>query len=159
MACLKKRSKKYYVQYYIGKKQKRICLGTEIYQIAKEKLRKFESAQFKGEENPLPTKTPLDEIITKYVDHIRNIKTEKSAQTDVYYIRQMFGDICPALQVNSRKRSVRAMKKPPKEGQDRRFKMSTIEVAYLEQITTADVSSFITSHVKSRGLAPKTANR
>ena len=51
------------------------------------------------------------------------------------------------------------MKKPPKEGQDRRFKMSTIEVAYLEQITTADISNFITSHVKSRALAPKTANR
>ncbi len=51
------------------------------------------------------------------------------------------------------------MKRPPREGQDRRFKMSTIEVAYLEQITTSDVSNFMTAHVKSRGLAPKTANR
>ena len=51
------------------------------------------------------------------------------------------------------------MKRPPKDGQDRRFKMSSIEVSYLGQITTADISNFITSHVKSRGLAPKTANR
>ncbi len=159
MACLIKRNDTYYLQWRIGKKIKRISLGTSSLQIAKEKLRQFESAQYRGEDNPLPTKTLLTEIVAKYVEHIRNIKTEKSAQTDVYYLRQMFGEICPALQINSRKRSVRAMKRPPKEGQDKRFKMSTIEVAYLEQITTADISSFITSHVRSRGLAPKTANR
>ncbi len=159
MTSLVKRNNKYYLQWRVGKKLKRKGLFTSSFQIAKEKLRQFESAQYRGEVNPLPTKTPLPEIITRYVEHIRNIKTEKSAQTDVYYLRQMFGPICPALQVNSRKQSVRALKKPPKEGQDRRFKMSTIEVAYLEQIATADISNFITSHVKSRGLAPKTANR
>ena len=159
MASLMKRNKKYYLQWRVGKKIKRRSLDTSILQIAKEKLRQFESAQYRGEDNPLPTKTPLADILTRYADHIRNIKTEKSAQTDVYYLRSMFGPICPALQVNSHKASVRAMKRPPKEGQDRRFKMSTIEVSYLEQITTADISSFITSHVKNRGLAPKTANR
>ncbi len=159
MASLKKRDKTYYAQYYVGKRQKRINLKTTSLQIAKEKLRKLESAFHRGEDNPFPTKTPLADIVSRYVAHIRNIKTEKSAQTDVYYLRQMFGPICPALKVNSRKRSVRAMKRPPKEGQDRRFKMSTIEVSYLEQITTSDVSNFMTSHVKSRGLASKTANR
>lgn len=159
MASLIKRKKTYYLQWRIGKKIKRRSLGTDSRQIAKEKLRQFESAQLRGEDNPLPTRTPLADIVSRYVEHIRTIKTEKSAQTDVYYLRAMFGPICPALIVNSRKQSVRAMKKPPKPGQDRRFKMSTIEVAYLEQITTADISNFITSHVKSRGLAPKTANR
>jgi integrase len=159
MACLKKRGKKYYIQYYVGKKQKRIGLGISNLQIAKEKLRQFESAAYRGEDSPLPTKTPLADIVGRYVEHIRNIKTEKSAQTDVYYLRSMFGSICPALQVNSRRRSVRMLKRPPKDGQDRRFKMSTIEVTYLEQITTADIANFISSHVKSRGLAPKTANR
>ena len=159
MASLVKRNKLFYVQWRVGKKLKRKSLETSSLQIAKDKLRQFESHQYRGEDNPLPTKTKLEDIITRYVDHIRNFKTEKSAQTDVYYLRQMFGAICPALQINSRKQSVRAMKRPPKEGQDKRFKMSTIEVAYLEQITTADVSNFVTAHVKSRGLAPKTANR
>jgi integrase len=159
MASLVKRNTIYYVQWRVGKKLKRKGLGTSSSQIAKEKLRQFESSQYRGEDSPLPTKTPLADIVSRYVEHIRIIKTEKSSQTDVYYLRQMFGPVCPGLVVNSRKRSVRTLKKPPIEGQDRRFKMSTIEVNCLEDIMTADISNFINSHVKSRGLAPKTANR
>ncbi len=159
MASLLKRNQNYYIQWRIGKKIKRKSLQTESYQIAKEKLRNFESAQFMGEDIPLPTRTKLTEIIARYVDHIRVIKTAKSAQTDIYYLRGMFGPICPALEITSRKPSLKTMKRPPKPGQDRRFKMSTIEVEYLEDISTADISNFITGHVKSRGLAPKTANR
>ena len=92
MASLIQHSDTYYLQWRIGKKIKRRSLGTSSLQIAKEKLRQFESSQYKGEDNPLPTKTLLTEIITKYIEHIRNIKTENSAQTDVYYFRQMFGE-------------------------------------------------------------------
>jgi len=159
MACLKKRGRKYYAQYYVGRRQKRVGLNTTSLQVAKEKLRQLESSLHRGEETPLPTRTKIENILQRYADHVRTVKTPKSAQTDIYYLRQMFGSICPALQINSRRRSVRAMKRPPREGQDRRFKMSVIEVAYLEEITTADVSNFIHSHVRSRGLAPKTANR
>jgi integrase len=159
MASLLKRANIYYAQYYVGSRQKRISLNTSSLQIAREKIRQLESAKFRGEANPLPTRTKLDKILTRYVEHIRVVKTPKSAQTDIYYLRQMFGPICSALQITSRKPSRKAMKRPPKPGQDRRFKMSSIEVRYLEQITTADVSNFITAHVKSRGLAPKTANR
>jgi integrase len=161
MASLIKRkeSKNYFVQWRVGGKLKRRSLRTDNLQIAKEKLRQFESAQVRGEELPLPTRTDITEIITRYVEHIRTTKTAKSAQTDIYYLRQVFGPICPALQINSRKSSMRAMRKPPKPGQDRRFKMSTIEVTHLEEITTADVANFISAHVRSRGLAPKTANR
>lgn len=122
MASLVKRNKKFYVQWRVGKKLKRRCLDTTSLQIAKEKLRQFESHQYRGEENPLPTKTKLADIITRYVDHIRNFKTEKSAQTDVYYLRSMFGDVCPALKINSRKLSVRAMKRPPIDGYEKRYK-------------------------------------
>jgi hypothetical protein len=159
MASLVKRGKTYYLQWRLGKKIKRKSLQTTSYQLAKEKLRRFESAQLRGEENPLPTQTPMPEILTRYVEHIRAVKTPKSAQTDIYYLRQMFGPICEALQITSRKPSRKAMKRPPKPPQDRRFKMSTIEIKYLEQITTKDVADFISSHVRSRGLAPKTANR
>ncbi len=159
MACLKKRNQNYYIQYYVGKKQKRISLNTQSYQIAKEKLRQFESAQFKGHDLPMPTKTPLADILSRYVRHVRTIKTAKSAQNDIYYLRQMFGPICDEIKITSRKPSRKALKRPPKEGQDRRCKLSTIEASYLEDITTADISHFISSHVRSRGLAPKTANR
>jgi len=159
MASLIKRNHNYYIQWRIGKKIKRKSLDTESYQIAKERLRQFESSKLRGEDIPLPTKTRLTDILTRYVEHIRVIKTPKSAQTDIYYLRQMFGPVCNALEVTSRKFSLKALKRPPKPGQDRRFKMSAIEVEYLEQITTADVANFMTSHVRSRGLAPKTANR
>ena len=58
-------------------------------------------------------------------------------------------DACPACDT---------VQRPPKEGQDRRFKMSVIDVPHLEDITTVDVSNFISAHVRSRGLAPKKAN-
>jgi hypothetical protein len=110
MASLMKRNKKYYLQWRVGKKIKRKSLNTSSLQIAKEKLRQFESTQFKGEESPFPTKTPLVDIVTRYVEHIRTIKTEKSAQTDVYYLRQMFGPmtVAPRWSLLVRKRRHRA---------------------------------------------------
>lgn len=159
MASLITRGKIYYIQWRVGKKIKRKSLKTTSHQVAKEKLLQFESARVRGEGSPLPTQTPLPEILNRYVEHVRAVKTPKSAQTDVYYLRQMFGPVCPALQITSRRPSLKAMKRPPKPGQDRRFKIATIEVDCLEQITTADVSNFITAHVRSRGLKPKTANR
>jgi hypothetical protein len=59
--------------------------------------------------------------------HIRNVKTAKSAQTDIYYLRDMFGPICEALKVTSRKVSAKAKKRPPKPGQDGRRKAPVIE--------------------------------
>ena len=99
MASLKKRRGIFLIQYYVAGKQRRISTGTKSLQIAKEKLRQFESAQFRGDDLPLPTKTPLDKIINGYVQHMETIKTEKSAQTDVYYLRAMFGDEAEAAVV------------------------------------------------------------
>lgn len=159
MASLIKRGKNYYIQWRIGEKIKLRSLWTDSLQIAKEKIRQFESAQLRGDELPLPTRTKIADIISLYAKHVRTVKTAKSAQTDIYYLRQVFGPVCPELQINSRKASIRAMKRPPKPGQDRRFKMSAIDVNHLEEITTADIANFIGAHVRSRGLAPKTANR
>lgn len=159
MASLKKGGSTFYIQYYTGAKQHRVCTGTDCLQIAKEKLRQFESAQMRGDGTSLPTKTPLPDIVGAYATHIRAVKTPKSAQTDVYYLRNMFGDICPALQVTSRKVTAATKKRPPKPGIDGRRRSRVIEVQHLEDISTADVSGFISSHVQTRGLAPKTANR
>jgi hypothetical protein len=58
MACLKKRGEKYYAQYYVAGRQKRVNLDTDSYQLAKEKLRKVESALLRGSAMPLPTQSP-----------------------------------------------------------------------------------------------------
>ena len=40
----------YYIQYMAGDRARRVSTGTELLQVAKEKLRQFESAQ-RGEQN------------------------------------------------------------------------------------------------------------
>ena len=99
MASLKKRNGIYQIQYYVAGKQQRVSTGTRTLQIAKEKLRQFESAQFRGDDLPLPTKTPLEKMLNEYVEYMATIKTAKSAQTDVYYLRAMFGDTAEALKI------------------------------------------------------------
>jgi len=158
MASIIKRRKVYYLQYYVGGKLKRRSLETDSLKLAKVKVKQFEADRSQGEDNPLPSKTSVVQIVSEYVGYVRLVKTPKSAQTDIYYLRQIFGTICPALEITSRKIGVKAQKRPLKPGQDKRFK-SCIEADFFEEITTADISSFITAQVKSRGLAPKTANR
>ena len=83
MASLTKRTWKngpaWYIQYYVGNQQ-RCVRASDNYQIAKEKLRRFEAARAAGDELPLPTRTPIPEIVAPYVQNIRQIKTAKSAQ-------------------------------------------------------------------------------
>ena len=159
VASLKIRGGVYYAQYYVGGKQKRVSLETDVLQIAKEKIRQIESSLSRGGDLPLSTRTPIADIVTPYVAHVRAVKTAKSAQTDVYYLREVFGQICDALTITSRKVGAKSKKRPLKEGQDRRRRAQVIETKHFEQITTADISSFVSAQVQSRGLAPKTANR
>lgn len=159
MASLVKRKNTYYLQDRFGGRIKRTSLRTDSLQIAKEKLRQYESAKLRGLDSPLPTRTPIGQVVEAYVQHIRTVKTAKSAQTDIYYLREAFGACCDAVQITSRRPSAKARKRPPKPGADGRCRERTIEASHFEAITTADVQGFIDSRVRSRGLAPKTANR
>lgn len=114
MASLIKRSKTYYLQDRLNGRLKRWTLRTDSLQIAKEHLRQYESAKARGMPNPLPTRTPLSDLLTEYVEHIRTIKTPKSAQTDVYYLREAFGPCCEALRITSRNPSAKTRKRPVK---------------------------------------------
>ena len=67
MASLIKRGNTYYIQYYLGGKQRRESLNTGILQIAKEKKRQYESAALTGADNPLPTRTPIADVVGDYV--------------------------------------------------------------------------------------------
>jgi len=159
MAGLIKRGKKYYMVWREGGKQKRRSLETESYQIAKEKKRQFESKVLAGHSSCLPTKTPLSQILDKYVAYITTKKTPKSVQTDVYYLRGMFGPICRKLEITSLKRNlVTRQTKVPKDSGDGRKNMPRIEAKFLEEITTVQISEFVTGTVRIKGLAPKTAN-
>lgn len=159
MASLVERKGMFYLQWRVGGKIRRRSLRTSVKQIAKDKLRQFESARLRGVEDMLPTRTPIAEVVTAYVDHIRHVKTPKSAQTDIYYLREAFGPICDALRVTSRRITEAARKRPRKPGEDRRRRQPTLVADYFESITTCDISTFIDAHKSNRGLAPKTANR
>lgn len=161
MAWLSKRGSLYYIKFWHvpSKSSRRISTGTSTFHIAKEKLRQFEGALARGDDSSLPTRTSIPDALTAYVAHIRAVKTAKSAQTDIYYLRDAFGPVCDAVNVTSRKLSVKAKKRPPKPGQDRRRKAQVIVADYFEQITTAQIAAFMSGQVASRGLAPKTANR
>jgi integrase len=159
VASLIQRGSIYYLQYCVGGKVRRVSTGTDSLQLAKEKKRKLESAQLSGDDNPLPSRTPLPEILAAYANHIRAVKRPKSAQTDIYYLRHMFGPVCDELKITSRKVTTACLKRKPKPGVDRRRRELIIEAAFLEQITTAQISAFLSARVQTRGLAPKTANR
>lgn len=159
MAGLIKRGKKYYLVFLDGEKEKRVSLKTESLQIAKEKKRRFESRKLAGHASPLPTKTPLPDILDRYVDYITPRKSPKSVQSDVYYLRGMFGVVCRGLEVTSLKRKQVAVKKRvPKGSGDARKNMPRLEGKFLEEITTAQISEFVSETVRIKGLAPKTAN-
>jgi len=53
----------WYIQFYRGGKQKRIK-ASDNYQIAKEKLRRFDAAEARGDANPLPSQTPVAQVVT-----------------------------------------------------------------------------------------------
>jgi integrase len=163
MASLIKRQFKsgsvWYIQYWEGGKQKRIR-AHESERIAEQMKRDFEDAQAQGDASlAFPSRTPIASIVSGYVEHIRTAKTPKSAQTDIYYLRDAFGPICDALNITSRKVSLKVKKRPPKPGQDRRRKSPVIAASHFEAITTAQIATFISGRMASRGLKPKTGNR
>lgn len=153
MASLIKRGNTYYAQFMVGQKAKRISLETGNLQLAKDKLRTLESSLFRGNDNPFPTKTPIATVVTDYIENMLARKTAKSVQRDVYYLREAFGPICPALTLKNAKISAKGKKCPT------RHAPLYIEASCFEQVTTTDVANYITTQVRRKGWKPKTANR
>jgi hypothetical protein len=141
MASLKKRGGVYYAQWYVAGKQNRQSLGTSSVQIAKEKIRQLESSMARGADNPLPTRTPIPKILTAYVEHMKAVKTTNGHKVDLWYLREAFGPVCPALDLPD---------------DDPRTHLAA---SCLEEISTAQISEFISRLVRERAYAPKTANR
>jgi len=155
----RKNSQYWYIRDRIGGRPVSVSTKTDSLQIARAKLREYESRKAGGAASPLPTRTPIAEVVQAYVDHIRVLKTAKSAQTDVYYLREAFGAVCPALEITSRDPARTARRKPRKASPDGRKRERVIEANCFEEITTGQIGDFIVARVRERGLAPKTANR
>ncbi len=153
MASLMKRGKTYYAQYYLGNRQVRKSLRTSSFQVAKEKIRQIESAQLFGTELPLPTKTTIDKVLAAYAEQLLTVKTFKSAQSDFYILREVFGPACNDIQISPKQYQNKASQKAKKRFRD------YLEVSYFEAVTTADLSQHLAKLVRRKGLAPKTANR
>lgn len=159
MAWLAKRNLVYYIKFVIGRKKRKLSTGTDNYQLAKEKLRQFGADAAREGEPSLPTKTSIPKVLDAYVQHIRAFHSAKSAQSDIYYLRDAFGPVGEGLKNTSRKPDSKPVKRKDKPGQDRRRKAPVIEAECFERITTTQVAAMISGHVANRGLAPRTANR
>ncbi len=153
MASLKKRGKTYYAQYYNGTQQVRKNLYTDSLQIAKEKLRQLESALYRQVDIPLPTRNTVEKIVGDYVDHLYIVKRDKNAQKVISYLRDALGPICDQLKIKKQKVADKSVKRKAVHP------INPIQSVYFEQITTEDISRFIASVVRSKGIKPKTANR
>ena len=115
MASLKKRGKTYYAQYYVGCRQRRVSLHTTSLQVAKEKIRQIESAQARGTDIPLPTRTPLAKVLKAYIQNLNTVKTPRNVQRDIHYLRNTFGPICPEMELKNKKISQKGIKRPGKD--------------------------------------------
>jgi len=130
MASLFKRGKIYYARYWLGKKQRMVCLHTKSYPFAKEKLRQIETSLDQDTELPLPSKTSIADVVSVYVKHVQAARTKNTAKSEIYYLRDIFDPICPELQPTQK------MKKNPKTGiQSKREEC--LEARSFESITTA----------------------
>ncbi len=156
MASLIKRGDVYHLQWYEGRAKRRRSLKTDSLQTAREKLRRFESAQFRGDGCGLPTRTPIAEIVAAYIDHMRAHRPERSWRRDISYLREAFGQCCPELELDtSRARKCQSLRRPD----DGRKRLWPLAAPCFEEITTTQIADFIAERVRARRLAPKTANR
>lgn len=150
MASLLKRGRVYYAKYRVGSKQRLISLQTRSRPLALDKLRKIESSLATGAELPLPTRTPLPEVLSAYVAHVRAAKTRNTAKSELYYLRDLFGPVCPELE--------EPVRPGPKRTSRRRPAIGHLEAICLEGITTAQIATFILARMQTRNLSPKTCN-
>ncbi len=152
-SSIKKRGKVFYLRFSENGMHKRISLHTDSLQAARERQRQFDSARARGEEDLFPTKTPLARAVASYAAHMKATRTRHGYTADLSYLRNAFGPICDVLKPRRR------YNRTPQDIPDMQRHNPVIRAAYLEHVTTAQVSDFIRDHVQRYGLQAKTANR
>ncbi len=89
MASLQKRGNVYYARYWLGKKQRKVCLHTKSYPMAKEKLRQIESSLAQGAE--LPLVVPENSSVQTHSGIGHHFLRRRSR------LRSLGGRICPSI--------------------------------------------------------------
>jgi hypothetical protein len=151
MASLLRRGKIYYAKYWLGGKQRWVNLKTRSRPFALEKLHELEASLAKGEDLRLPSKTPIPEVLSAYIAYMGAAKTKNTAKSELFYLRDIFGPICPEMDLPSRSgvKKVKNMRRPVS---------GCIEAGFLEGITTSQIVAFILARMQARKLSPKTCN-
>ncbi len=152
-SSIKRRGKVFYLRFSENGVRERISLHTESLEAAKERQRQFDSGRARGEQELFPTKTPLASAVAAYAAHMKATRTRHGYTADLSYLRNAFGPICDVL------RPRRRCSRTPQDIADMQRHDPVIRAAYLEHVTTAQVSDFIRDHVQRYGLQAKTANR
>ena len=119
MASLFQRGKRFYVRVYVDGRARDISTGTTNRKLAEKFRRKLEYEHAAGIVET-ETQTPLGDLITQFVEHLRTRHPTKSAANDLSKLRQLFGQIVPALEV---------------KGASKPAKASVLAVKYAEQVT------------------------
>ena len=119
---LRRRGAVYHLHYTEHGIRKRFSLRTEDRETALELQRQFESARVRGGDNPLPTRTPLNQILERFVEEMQVRLTPASYGVNSSYLRTLFGRLCPAL-----KRGRRTARKY-RPGEDARENAPRIDV-------------------------------
>ena len=164
MASLYKRGRIWWTKFYHRGQTTRKSLRTANRQLARERARLLETSIKDGMFvlRAACTRTPLSTALDDYCRHLRTSKTSKSSQTDIYYLRQLFGPAAPGLLVNSRKpisHAERERRIASMRPRDLRPGPEHLRITFVEDLTTAEVSKSLAQRVRERGLSPKTGNR
>ena len=156
----RKGSKPYWADIWYGGKKRSISLRTDNLGVARSMLHQKLAVLREGGLQ-LPTRTPTGEILEKFVQHLRANGRLKSAQTDVYRLREFFGGVCPGLEANSCASSgqiAAAQRRGCSNTKGKKVFKLAVQVHFIEEVTTAMASDFLTAIRTARQLDPKTVN-
>ena len=154
MACVYRRSKQFWISYYIDGRQVKKSLGTTNERVARSKLKQIEYELALGDLH-LASKLELAPVLEKFCQHLAAARTHKSYKNDFSRLRIFFGPVCESLKPGTPgvKRGQKATKVP---GDKYAGKHVVAEV--LEDISPQTINRFLASRVERDGWSAKTAN-
>ncbi|NNF43760.1 MAG: tyrosine-type recombinase/integrase [Phycisphaerales bacterium] len=147
MASLTRRGARYYVRVYVNGRQREIATKTSCRKVAEKIKQKLEYEQATGILQEA-TQTPLDELLTNFVAHLRTRLPPKSVNNDISRLRSIFGAIVPALEP--------ARKRPNDRRVLANLPPTILAVSRAEDITTPLINRRLEERAQVVG--PKTLN-
>jgi len=153
----RKRSKFWYVKYYVHGQQVYRSLQTTSERVARKLKEQIEADETRGE-LIAPSKIPLPEFLEDFCQFMTTIRTAESYRGDLSSLRVFFGPICPSLKLGTH---VNRRFREDDDGRPikDRFQRKHVAVKELEDVTAGLIETFIARRIREDKIAPKTANR